>query len=158
MNQSLREFEQREWYAKSYGEAGADRNDLRSNRGVLLQTLASEHSFIRAFSRIAVLPSELRVLDVGCGSGASWYQLFRLGVKPVNTVVIEIQSDRLSQLGISTHMPQQFPRTLVACPSRMDHLTSSTSRRFSPNYPTSASGKRLRPKCSVSVERMGIYC
>ena len=94
MNQSMREAEQGEWYARNYTQAG-DRNDLRTNRGVLFQTLASEASFVSAFLEIAIPPRELRVLDVGCGSGAFWYQLFRLGVIPRNVVGIEVQKSRL---------------------------------------------------------------
>jgi SAM-dependent methyltransferase len=92
------EVEQRNWYANYYAVAGADRNDLRGNPEVLFQVLASERSFIRAFRRIAIEPHQLKVLDIGCGSGASWYQLFRLGVNPRNTVGIDVQADRVSQL------------------------------------------------------------
>jgi SAM-dependent methyltransferase len=99
MGHLVRELEQRAWYARYYAQAGADRNDLSANRGVLFQTLASEASFIRAFRHIGMPSSDLRVLDVGCGSGATWYQLFRLGVKPHNTVGIDVQSDRLKRIG-----------------------------------------------------------
>jgi ubiquinone/menaquinone biosynthesis C-methylase UbiE len=95
MSHSLREVEQRNWYTAN---AGADRNDLRANRGVLFQTLATERSFIRAFSQITEPASTLKVLDIGCGSGAGWYQLFRLGVKPNNMTGIEIQSERLDHV------------------------------------------------------------
>ena len=98
MRDSSLEVKQRNWYANYYAVAGADRNDLRGNREVLFQVLASEFSFIRAFRQIASEPHRLRVLDIGCGSGASWYQLFRLGVSPHNTTGIDIQADRVSQL------------------------------------------------------------
>jgi len=99
MSNSSRESEQRDWYTRYYVKSGADRNDLRLNREVLFQTLANEFSFIRAFRQIAAEPPKLRVLDVGCGSAATWYQLFRLGINPSNTVGIDIQSDRLSYIG-----------------------------------------------------------
>ena len=98
MNRVSRENEQRDWYTDNYAKLGEDRNDPRVNRGVLFQTLASERSLIRAFRRVAIPPSSLRVLDIGCGSGANWYQLIRLGVKPVNITGIEIQSERLAGL------------------------------------------------------------
>lgn len=98
MRNSSREIEQRDWYARYYAESGADRNDLRTNREVLFQILASEYSFVRAFRQVATAPSDLRVLDVGCGSGAAWYQLFRLGVKPRNAFGIDIQGDRINHI------------------------------------------------------------
>ena len=59
---SVRDLEQRSWYARYYGKAGANRNDLRLNRGVLFQTLASERPFVRAFRQIGAEPSGLRAL------------------------------------------------------------------------------------------------
>jgi SAM-dependent methyltransferase len=97
IQEATREFEQQNRYANYYLKAGTDRNDLRSKE-VLFQVLASERCFIRAFRKIAIEPQRLIVLDIGCGSGASWYQLFRLGVNPANTTGIDIQSDRLGQL------------------------------------------------------------
>jgi ubiquinone/menaquinone biosynthesis C-methylase UbiE len=95
---ALREIEQREWYASYYSKAGTDRNDLRGNSEVLFQVLANERSFIQAFRKIAIEPKTLTVLDVGCGSGASWYQLFRLGVAPANASGIDLQGDRVGKL------------------------------------------------------------
>ena len=93
-----REMAQQSWYAAYYAKAGADRNDLRGNGEVLFQVLASESSFISAFRKIAIEPQRLTVLDIGCGGGASWYQLFRLGVNPRNTTGIDIQADMVGQL------------------------------------------------------------
>lgn len=92
------------WYARYYAKRGSDRNDLRVNRGVLFQTMASERSVVRAFYRIPSELSRLSVLDVGCGGGASWYQLFRLGVTPNKTVGIDLQPDRLRN--VSNLYPQ----------------------------------------------------
>jgi len=87
------------WYARYYARMGSDRNDLRVNRGVLFQTMASERSVIRAFYRIPLELSRLRVLDVGCGGAGGWYQLFRLGVTPQKTAGIDLQLDRLVHIG-----------------------------------------------------------
>ncbi|HYL72970.1 MAG TPA: bifunctional GNAT family N-acetyltransferase/class I SAM-dependent methyltransferase [Bryobacteraceae bacterium] len=88
-----------DWYARYYSRVGADRNDLRVNRGALFQTIASERSLIRAFYHIPLKLSGLRVLDVGCGAGGAWYQLFRLGVKPQEIVGIDLQRQRLASVG-----------------------------------------------------------
>ncbi len=98
MHEATREMGQQNLYANYYANAGADRNDLRGNREVLFQVLASECSFIRAFRPISQEAHRLRVLDIGSGSGASWYQLFRLGVNARNTTGIDIQADRVDQL------------------------------------------------------------
>ena len=89
---------QSEWYAIYYAKTGADRNDLRRNTGVLFQTLATERSLVRAFYNLPLEMTPGRVLDVGCGSGGSWYQLFRLGVDPEKTVGIDIQFQRVARV------------------------------------------------------------
>jgi ubiquinone/menaquinone biosynthesis C-methylase UbiE len=94
------------WYCDYYLKAGADRNDIRRNPGALFQVLAMERSFVRAFSRIPLPPSDLRILDVGCGSGGSWYQFFRLGASPQSTVGIDLQMERLAQI------PILYPKSL----------------------------------------------
>lgn len=91
------EREQRVLYAESKRTRGTGRNDLRSNRGVLFQTLAFEASFVRAIYQVGFVPEEATVLDVGCGSGGTWYQFVRLGVRPENITGLEIQSERLEK-------------------------------------------------------------
>jgi SAM-dependent methyltransferase len=86
-------------YARYYSKMGADRNDLRRNRGTLFQTLASESSLIRALYKIPLELTNLRILDVGCGGGGSWYQFFRLGVHPSNMMGIDLQQGRLEGVG-----------------------------------------------------------
>jgi len=93
-----------DWYSRYYSKAGADRNDLRVNRGALFQTLASERSLIRAFARIPTNLSRQCILDVGCGGGGSWYQLFRLGVTPHKTIGMDLNFERL--VGIHNLYPQ----------------------------------------------------
>jgi ubiquinone/menaquinone biosynthesis C-methylase UbiE len=94
-----RETETAAWYARYYSRAGADRNDLRMNRGVMFQTIAFERSFISALYRLPLELPGISVLDVGCGAGTSWYQLFRLGINPHKTVGIDLQFDRLARIG-----------------------------------------------------------
>jgi SAM-dependent methyltransferase len=90
--------DQASWYRHYYSKVGVARNDLRTSRGALFQTIASERAFIRAFHHISPYSSAMRVLDVGCAGGGSWYQLFRLGVSPSNTLGIDIQRSRLALL------------------------------------------------------------
>jgi len=87
------------WYAHYYSKAGVDRNDLRVNRGALFQTIASERSLVRAFHHIPLELPGVCVLDVGCGEGGSWYQLFRLGVRPHKMIGIDLQPDWLVRIG-----------------------------------------------------------
>jgi ubiquinone/menaquinone biosynthesis C-methylase UbiE len=86
----------RDWYREYYGKRGADRNNLRTNRGVLFQTLAMEASLVRAARVLRADPGNARILDVGCGSAVDLYQLFRLGCRPENLIGIDILADRLA--------------------------------------------------------------
>lgn len=92
------EVGQSSWYDRYYSKYGADRNDIRVNRGTLFQVLASERSLICAAHHITLELGDINVLDVGCGSGGSWYQLFRLGVKPEKMVGIDVQLERLDRV------------------------------------------------------------
>jgi ubiquinone/menaquinone biosynthesis C-methylase UbiE len=85
----------RSWYQTYYQRAGADRNNLHSNRGVLFQTLALEASVVRASYSIAHNPAAATVLDVGCGGGSELYQLLRLKYDPANIVGIDILPERI---------------------------------------------------------------
>jgi len=87
---------QRDLYRRYYERVGNDRNDLRTNRGVLFQTLGFEASFINACYKIDHDPGTARVLDVGCGSAGTWYQLLRLGYRAANIVGIDLQMERIS--------------------------------------------------------------
>lgn len=92
-----REVAQEEWYQRYYKRAGAHRNDLRLNRGVLFQTLAYESSIVRAIHDVVHEPTMAHVLDVGVGGGGDLYHLLRLSYDPLKIVGIEIQSVRLEQ-------------------------------------------------------------
>jgi ubiquinone/menaquinone biosynthesis C-methylase UbiE len=96
---SLMEREQatRDWYREYYSKKGADRNDLRTNGGVLFQTLAMEASIVRAARAILLDPAEARILDVGCGGAVDLYQIFRLGYRPENLTGIDILPNRLAE-------------------------------------------------------------
>ncbi len=91
-----REGSTREWYRTYYGKRCANRNDLRTNRGVLFQALAMEGSVVQACYAIQHDPAQAKLLDVGCGSGADLFQLLRLGYAPENVVGIDILAERIA--------------------------------------------------------------
>lgn len=84
-----------DWYQAYQRRSGADRNDLRTNRGVLFQTLAQDVAVVRACHDIALEPDKARILDVGSGRGNTLAQLIRLGYRPANITGIEIQAERI---------------------------------------------------------------
>ncbi len=86
----------REWQASYYGKKGADRNDLRFNRGVLFQVLAWEASIVRAAYAMRHDPRTAKVLDVGCGTGPDIAQLLRLNYSPDNFTGIDVLPDRIA--------------------------------------------------------------
>lgn len=90
------ETETKDWYKNYYSKSGANRNDLRTNKGVLFQTLASEVSLIKAARLVDDDPQDSLVLDVGCGSGGNIYQFLRLNYKIENITGIDILEERLS--------------------------------------------------------------
>lgn len=71
-------------YDRYYEKYGADRNDLLNNPEVTFQTFAFDRANIRALQRMELDREKARVLDVGCGTGASLVQFIRLGFKPEN--------------------------------------------------------------------------
>jgi len=91
-----REASTQQWYLDYYTKVGTDRNDLRTNRGVLFQTLASEASLVRASQAILHDPSTATVLDVGCGGAGDLYQFLRLKYDPKNITGIDIQPNRIA--------------------------------------------------------------
>ncbi|MGA2255758.1 MAG: class I SAM-dependent methyltransferase [Thermoguttaceae bacterium] len=86
----------RNWQASYYGKKGADRNDLRINRGVLFQVLAWEASIVRAAYAMQHDPQTAKVLDVGCGAGAGIAQLLRLNYSPDNFTGIDVLPARIA--------------------------------------------------------------
>lgn len=92
----MKEQEQQTAYESYYRIKGTDRNDPRLNRGALLQILAAEAALIRACSHIPGQLGHARLLDVGCGSGARFFELFRLGFKPDNVMGLDVQQERIN--------------------------------------------------------------
>lgn len=91
-----KEVDKNEWYRRYYQKFGTDRNDLRSNPGVLFQILALEASVVRALRNIRHDPAAATVLDVGCGGGGDVYQLLRVGYAPASITGIDIQQERIA--------------------------------------------------------------
>jgi SAM-dependent methyltransferase len=91
-----REATTRQWYEVQYGRTGSNRNDLRTNRGVLWQCLAMDASVIRAMYAVDHAPETATVLDVGCGAAGSMGLLIRLRYDPKNVTGIDIRSDRIN--------------------------------------------------------------
>lgn len=85
------------YYEAYYRRRGLDRNDLRSNRGVLFQTLAQEASVVRALATLQLDPSQAKLLDVGCGEGANLFQLLRMQFEPQNIVGVDLQAERIQR-------------------------------------------------------------
>ena len=88
---------QREWYQQYYDKAGAERNNLRTNPGVLFQILALEAAIVRAMQFVRHEPQSAQVLDVGCGGGGDIHHLLGLGYDPANITGLDIQEARLAK-------------------------------------------------------------
>ncbi|MFZ1936101.1 MAG: class I SAM-dependent methyltransferase [Thermoguttaceae bacterium] len=84
-----------QWYQSYYRKKGADRNDLRANRGVLFQTLAWEASIVRACRAIDHDPANASVLDVGCGCGGDVRELTQLHYDPEKIIGIDLLPERI---------------------------------------------------------------
>lgn len=87
----------RQWYGDYYAKAGSNRNDLRTNPGVLFQIMAMEASFVRAIGKVDHDTDSAKALDVGCGAGADIYQLTRVGYHPSNITGIDILEERIER-------------------------------------------------------------
>lgn len=85
------------WY-ENYARSKDDgRNDLLQNPGVLFQSLAFDIALVEALRRLPLDRKTARVLDVGCGSGASLLNFLRLGFSPENLVGVDILPARIDQ-------------------------------------------------------------
>jgi len=86
---------QKEWYSRYYAKLGGNRNSLHKNPGVLFQLLALEKAFVSALRAVKRNPSEMSVLNVGCGTGADLFYLLRIGCRPGNITAVDVQKERL---------------------------------------------------------------
>jgi ubiquinone/menaquinone biosynthesis C-methylase UbiE len=84
-------------YKDYYERKGAERNDLLANPEVLFQTLAFDRANITAFRKLRLDRQKVRILDVGCGSGAGILQFLRLGFDPSKLVGVDMDEGRISE-------------------------------------------------------------
>jgi ubiquinone/menaquinone biosynthesis C-methylase UbiE len=85
-----------ECYADYYAKKGIDRNSLLHNPSVLFQVLAQDAAMIRGLQSVGLDPQMARVLDVGCGEGASLWLLMRLGFEPNNLHGVDLLESRIA--------------------------------------------------------------
>jgi SAM-dependent methyltransferase len=105
------EEETKQWYALYYKRHGEGRNDLLTNPEVMFQTFAFDSANIRALRRLSLDRERARVLDIGCGSGASLLSFLRLGFRSRNLAGIDVNPDRIA-IGI-----KEFPNIDFRCES-----------------------------------------
>jgi SAM-dependent methyltransferase len=84
-------------YSRYYDEHSADRNDLLTNPEVAFQTFAVDRSNIRALQRMRLDRSSARILDVGCGSGATLLPFLRLGFSQEQLSGVDVSAERIAQ-------------------------------------------------------------
>jgi ubiquinone/menaquinone biosynthesis C-methylase UbiE len=84
-------------YDEYYKRHGANRNDLLTNPEVLFQSFAIDRANIAALRSVDLDRSTARVLDVGCGGGASLLQLVRLGFNPSGLTGIDNSDERIEK-------------------------------------------------------------
>ncbi len=96
-------------YDRYYEKHGADRNDLLRNPEVTFQTFAFDRANIRALQQIDVDRESAKVLDVGCGTGASLVQFIRLGFRPENLTGVDPSAERISRA------QRDFPSVAFKC-------------------------------------------
>ena len=84
-------------YYRDYGaRKGSLRNDLLRNPEVLFQVLAADASIVSALRSIQADPARAKVLDIGCGDGASLLPLLRLGFEPSNLYGVDIRGEQIA--------------------------------------------------------------
>ena len=99
-----------EQYYKGYdARKGVGRNDLLSNPQVLFQFLAGEAALVRAMRSIEANPTKAKVLDVGCGKGASLQSLLRMGFTPSNLYGVDIRPEQIA------FARNQLPMSPIQC-------------------------------------------
>lgn len=88
---------------------GEGRNDLLCNPQVLFQFLAAEASVVRALRSIELNPADAKILDVGCGKGASLMSLLRMGFAPSNLHGVDIRPEQVAAAR------NQLPASPIQC-------------------------------------------
>jgi ubiquinone/menaquinone biosynthesis C-methylase UbiE len=84
-------------YDRYYEKHGADRNDLLTNSEVVFQTFAFDRANIRALQQLPIDRAKAKILDVGCGAGASLIQFIRLGFRAENLSGVDSSQERIAQ-------------------------------------------------------------
>lgn len=107
-SENTREATER-YYIGYDARKGEGRNDLLSNPQVLFQFLAAEAALVRALRSIESDPAKAKVLDVGCGRGASLMSLLRMGFAPANLYGVDIRPDQIASAR------RQLPTSPIQC-------------------------------------------
>jgi SAM-dependent methyltransferase len=84
------------YYRDYEARKGSLRNDLLRNPEVLFQVLAADASIVSALRSIQADPARAKVLDIGCGDGASLFPLLRLGFDPSNLHGVDIRAEQIA--------------------------------------------------------------
>ncbi len=85
----------RQWYKRYRPAMPATRHDPLTNPEVLFQHLAFERSVITALRASSLIPTTSKVLDVGCGNGASVAKLLPLGFVSSNLYGVDLLEERI---------------------------------------------------------------
>lgn len=144
-----------DYYHGYNGRKGIGRNDLLSNPQVLFQFLAAEAAVVLALRSIELNPTEARVLDVGCGKGASLQSLLRMGFAPANLYGVDIRPDQIA------FTRNQLPVSPIQCAdaSHLEFadggLTSFMRQLCSCRFRTTRCPRGSRPKMIRVVKTGG---
>jgi ubiquinone/menaquinone biosynthesis C-methylase UbiE len=96
-------------YEKYAQETGAHRNSRLHNPEVIFQALAYDWAVIRALESTKTQPAITKVLDVGCGAGASLFNFIRMGYSPSNLTGLDIRGQELHRAA------ETFPNVNFIC-------------------------------------------
>ncbi|NPV60812.1 MAG: class I SAM-dependent methyltransferase [Actinobacteria bacterium] len=84
-------------YKKYYQKKGQHRNDILKDRGVLFQQLALEACLVNALRYIGFESDKIKLLDVGCGEGASLAPFLIYGFNSDLMFGIDILDERIEE-------------------------------------------------------------
>ena len=91
------ELDTEDWYKKYTERTGSNRNDVLKNPEVTFQILGFDVSILAALRSMHLESYEIKILDVGCGSGLSFFNFLRLGFEPSMMYGIDILKDRIDE-------------------------------------------------------------